>query len=319
MGGERIYEIFKMENGLVTKTDEIQDNVWVNMVRPTKEEVSEISIQLDIEESVIMAALDDEEESRMDIEPDYSLILIDAPAVEIRNQREEYTTYPLSVIITPNAVVTVSLYEFKSIKSIIDNKKHVHFADIEDRANFAMVILYRVSLQYQTYLKLIAKKRKAIEASIRNKTQRSDLFELHELESNLVYFKTSLSVNLSIVERLSKQFSFVTETEDRTLLEEVLVEVEQALKMTTTYSEIVRGTRQLVQADINNTATGIMKFLTSITLVVSIPTMISGIFGMNFEVIPGTQHPAGFIITVISMVVIIFISIRYLRKQDLWR
>lgn len=314
-----MYEIFKMEKGLVTRTDEIQDNVWINMVRPSVEEINEISALFDIEKSVIMASLDDEEESRIDMETDYSLILIDAPAVEIRNQREEYATYPLSIIIAPNAVITVSLHEFYSIKSIIDNRKQTHSVNIENKTNFAMIILYRVSIQYQGYLKLIAKKRMAIEASIRNKTQRSDLFELHELESNLVYFKTSLSVNLSVIERLKRQFKFVTEPEDRDLLDEVNVEVDQALKMTTTYSEIVRGTRQLVQADINNTATGIMKFLTSITLVVSIPTMISGIFGMNFEVIPGTQHPAGFMVTVLLMVVIIYFSIRYLRKQDLWR
>ncbi|MGI6472513.1 MAG: magnesium transporter CorA family protein [Candidatus Methanomethylophilaceae archaeon] len=308
-----------MEKGSVTKTDEIQDNVWINMVRPTAEEINEISLRLDIEKSVITASLDDEEESRIEMEVDYSLILVDAPAVEIRNQREEYTTYPLSIIMTPNIIVTVSLYDFRSIGSIIDNKKQAHVVNVENRTNFAMVILYRIATQYQNYLKLIAKKRMAIEASIRNKTQRSDLFELHELESNLVYFKTSLSVNLSIVERLARQFKFMTDPEDRDLLEEVTVETEQALKMTTTYSEIVRGTRQLVQADINNTATGIMKFLTSITLVVSIPTMISGIFGMNFDFIPGTQHPAGFMVTVLLMIVIIYFSIRYLRKQDLWR
>lgn len=308
-----------MEKGSVTKTDEIQDNVWINMVRPTAEEINEISLRLDIEKSVITASLDDEEESRIEMEVDYSLILVDAPAVEIRNQREEYTTYPLSIIMTPNIIVTVSLYDFRSIGSIIDNKKQAHVVNVENRTNFAMVILYRIATQYQNYLKLIAKKRMAIEASIRNKPQRSDLFELHELESNLVYFKTSLSVNLSIVERLARQFKFMTDPEDRDLLEEVTVETEQALKMTTTYSEIVRGTRQLVQADINNTATGIMKFLTSITLVVSIPTMISGIFGMNFDFIPGTQHPAGFMVTVLLMIVIIYFSIRYLRKQDLWR
>jgi magnesium transporter len=308
-----------MEKGLVTRTDEIQDNIWINMVRPSVDEINEISMKLDIEKSVIMTSLDDEEESRIDMETEYSMILIDAPAIEIRNQREEYATYPLSIIIIPNAIITVSLHEFYSINSIIENKKQTHPINIESKINFALVILYRVSIQYQGYLKLIAKKRMAIEASIRNKTQRSDLFELHELESNLVYFKTSLSVNLSVVERLKKQFKFVTEPDDRDLLEEVNVEVDQALKMTTTYSEIVRGTRQLVQADINNTATGIMKFLTSITLVVSIPTMISGIFGMNFDYIPGTQHPAGFLITVLLMVVIIYFSIRYLRKQDLWR
>ena len=118
-----MYEIFKMEKGLVTRTDEIQDNIWINMVRPSVDEINEISMKLDIEKSVIMTSLDDEEESRIDMETEYSMILIDAPAIEIRNQREEYATYPLSIIIIPNAIITVSLHEFYSINSIIENKK----------------------------------------------------------------------------------------------------------------------------------------------------------------------------------------------------
>ncbi|HKM09962.1 MAG TPA: magnesium transporter CorA family protein [Candidatus Methanomethylophilaceae archaeon] len=315
-----MYEIFAIERGRITKVDEIQDNVWINMVRPTPEEVEMVASVLNIDKAPIMAALDDEEESRVEIESDYSLILIDAPATEIRNQKEQYATYPLSIIITSKAILTVSLVDIRSIRSIIDNKyKHSTSIDVEDRTYFALTIMYRISMQYQNYLKVIAKKRMTIEASIRNKTQRNDLFELHELEANLVYFKTSLSVNISILERLSKQFKFITEPKDRDLIEDVMVETDQALKMTTTYSEIIRGTRQLVQADINNSLTGIMKFLTSITLVVSIPTMISGIFGMNFINIPLGEHPLGFIFTVSLMMAVMYVSIRYLRKRDLWR
>lgn len=315
-----MYEIFAMERGRITKVDEFQENVWINMVRPTSEEIEEVVSILDIEKGPVMAALDDEEESRVEIENDYSLILIDAPATEIRSQKEQYTTFPLSIIITSKAIVTVSLVDIISIRSIIDNKyKHSSPIDIENRTHFALTIMYRISMQYQSHLKVIAKKRMTIEASVRNKTQRSDLFELHELEANLVYFKTSLSVNISITERLSRQFKFITEPADRDLIEDVLVETDQALKMTTTYSEIVKGTRQLVQSDINNNLTGIMKFLTSITLVVSIPTMISGIFGMNFINIPLGEHPAGFVAVVLLMMVVMYVSIRFLRKRDLWR
>ena len=315
-----MYEVFAMEDGRVVKIDEIRENVWINMVRPSEEEIVEICTKLDVCRECITAALDDEEGSRIEMQDDYSLILIDAPATEIRNQRDEYATFPLSITVTPNAVVTVCLKNIFAINSLLTSKvKQIKTINIEKRNRFASQILFRVAMQYQNYLKLIEKKRMSIEASIRNRTQRNDLFELHELESNLVYFKTSLSANISVVQRLSKQFKFVTEPEDRDLLDDVVIEMDQALEMTTTYSEIVKGTRQLVQADINNSLTGVMKFLTSITLVISIPTMISGIYGMNFINIPLGENPWGFYINIIFMAVVIFVAIRFLRKRELWR
>ena len=315
-----MYEVFAMEDGRVVKIDEIRENVWINMVRPSEEEIVEICTKLDVCRECITAALDDEEGSRIEIQDDYSLILIDAPATEIRNQRDEYATFPLSITVTSNAIVTVCLKNIFAINSLLTSKiKQIKMIDIEKRNRFASQILFRVAMQYQSYLKLIEKKRMAIEASIRNRTQRNDLFELHELESNLVYFKTSLSANISVVHRLSKQFKFVTEPEDRDLMDNVVIETDQALEMTTTYSEIVKGTRQLVQADINNSLTGVMKFLTSITLVISIPTMISGIYGMNFINIPLGEYKWGFYINILFMAVVIFVAIRFLRKRELWR
>ncbi len=315
-----MYEVFAMEDGRVVKIDEIQENVWINMVRPSEEEIVEVCTKLNVCRECITAALDDEEGSRIEMQDDYSLILIDAPATEIRNQRDEYATFPLSINVTSHAVVTVCLKNIFAINSLLTSKhKQIKKIDVEKRNRFASQILFRVAMQYQNYLKLIEKKRMAIEASIRNRTQRNDLFELHELESNLVYFKTSLSANISVVERLSRQFKFVTEPEDRDLMDDVVIETDQALEMTTTYSEIVKGTRQLVQADINNSLTGVMKFLTSITLVISIPTMISGIYGMNFINIPLGENPWGFYINILFMAVIIVVAIKYLRKRELWR
>lgn len=315
-----MYEVFAMEDGRAVKIDEIRENVWINMVRPSEEEIMEVSTKLNICRECITAALDDEEGSRLEMQDDYSLILIDAPATEMRNQREEYATFPLSITVTPNAIITVCLQNIFAIKALMTSKtKQMKSINVEKRNRFASQILFRVAMQYQNYLKLIEKKRMAIEASIRNRTQRNDLFELHELESNLVYFKTSLSVNISVVERLSKQFKFVTEPEDRDLMDDVIIETDQALEMTTTYGEIIKGTRQLVQADINNSLTGVMKFLTSITLVISIPTMISGIYGMNFINIPLGENPWGFYLNILFMIVIIIVAVKYLRKRNLWR
>ena len=197
--------------------------------------------------------------------------------------------------------------------------KAINTVNVEKRTRFALQMLFRVALQYQSHLKLIEKKRAVIEASIRNNTHRNDLFELHEMESNLVYFKTSLSMNLSVIERLSKQYKFITEQEDRDLMDDVIIETNQALEMTMTYSQIIKGTRQLVESDINNSLALVMKFLTSITLVISIPTMLSGVFGMNFEYIPLLGYKWGFWIVIAAMVIACILAVEYMRKRNLWR
>ena len=194
----------------------------------------------------------------------------------------------------------------------------MNIVNVANRPRFVLQILFRIAINYQADLKYIEVKRMAIEESIRKATRRDDLFELHELESNLVYFKTSLSVNTSIIDRISKQSRFISSTEDRDLMDDVIIETSQALEMTNTYSQIIKGTRQLVEADLNNSLANTMKFLTSITLIISIPTMIASFYGMNVD-LPGMDFPYTYLILFGAMVVLSFVCIWHLRRSGLWR
>ena len=187
-----------------------------------------------------------------------------------------------------------------------------------NRPRFVLQILFRIAINYQADLKYIEVKRMAIEESIRKATRRDDLFELHELESNLVYFKTSLSVNASIIDRIGKQSRFISSMEDRDLMDDVIIETNQALEMTTTYSQIIKGTRQLVEADLNNSMANVMKFLTAITLIISIPTMIASFYGMNVP-LPGMDMPATPYVLLVAMIGLCIVSIWHLRRSGLWR
>ena len=312
-------EIYEMRDGRPVKTDEIKPDVWINLTAPTAEEIEHVQSALRIDREAITSALDDEEGSRTEISQDYTLILIDAPTREWRNNREEFTTYPLSITVTDTAIVTVCLQELFALTNIASGKaKGKSIYDIANRARFVLQILFRVAINYQTDLKYIEVKRMAIEESIRKATRRDDLFELHELESNLVYFKTSLSVNVSIIDRMSKQSRFVSTEEDRDLMDDVIIETNQALEMTTTYSQIIKGTRQLVEADLNNSLALVMKFLTSITLIIAIPTMLASFYGMNVS-LPGDGNPYMYIILLVAMVASCVISIWGLKRKGLWR
>ena len=312
-------DIYEMKDGKPCKTDVIKEDVWINLVNPTTEEIDTVQQALQIDREALTAALDDEEGSRTEVSQKYTLILIDAPTREWRNNREEFTTYPLSITITDTAVVTVSLQELFAITNITAGKnKNINAVNVANRSRFVLQILFRVAVNYQADLKYLEVKRMAIEESIRKATRRDDLFELHELESNLVYFKTSLSVNTSIIERLGKLSRFVSSQEDRDLMDDVIIETNQALEMTTTYSQIIKGTRQLVEADLNNSLSTIMKFLTSITLIIAIPTLVASFYGMNVD-LPGADYHYTYLILTGLMVAICIVAIWRLQKRGMWR
>ena len=312
-------DIYEMKDGRPYKTDSIKDDVWINLVNPTVEEIDYVQTSLNLDREALTAALDDEEGSRAEVTPRYTLILGDAPTREWRNGREEFTTYPISITVTDTAIITVCLQELFALSNLITGKnKTMNIVNVANRPRFVLQILFRIAINYQADLKYIEVKRMAIEESIRKATRRDDLFELHELESNLVYFKTSLSVNASIIDRISKQSRFISSTEDRDLMDDVIIETSQALEMTNTYSQIIKGTRQLVEADLNNSMANVMKFLTAITLIISIPTMIASFYGMNVE-LPGMNYPYTYLVLFGVMVVLSLVCIRHLRKSGLWR
>ena len=312
-------DIFAMVNGKLTRTEEIKENVWINMVNPTVDEIDQVQQFLDIDREALTAALDDEEGSRTEMSSKYTIVLVDAPTREWRNGHEEFTTYPISITMTDKAIVTVCLQPLFAVSNILSTmNKNINTINVENRTRFLLQILFRIAINYQSDLKYIEVKRNAIEESIRKATKREDLFELHELESNLVYFKTSLSVNASIIDRISRQPRLITNSEDKELIDDVIVETQQALEMTTTYSQIIKGTRQLVEADLNNSLSNVMKFLTSITLIISIPTMIASFYGMNVE-LPGGGYEYTYIILLALMIILCIISVMILRKRGLWR
>ena len=172
---------------------------------------------------------------------------------------------------------------------------------------------------YQSNLRIIDKKRTEIEERVGDNTEDVDLIELHELESTMVYFATSLRANGVVLERLSRYKRLEQYPEDKELLGDVIVENQQAIEMTSIYRDIINGTRELMSSVINNRLNNVMKYLTSITLVMAIPTIISGIYGMNVrsEGMPGANSPYGFAIVCGAMVVICIIALLLLKKKNM--
>ena len=308
---------FKTEKQRIYEQEKAEDGVWIQMIQPSMEECENISELLDVDIDDIRAALDEEESSRIEMEDGYTLILVDIPTVEIRHETQTYTTIPLGIILTQDVIVTVCTEETPILQLFVQNR--VREFSTKKKLRFVYQILFKTAANYQAYLRSIDKKRTEIEERIGSDTVDTDLIDLHELESTLVYFATSLRANAVVLDRLTRYKRLEQYPEDKELLEDVIVENRQAIEMTSIYRDIIDGTRELMSSVIDNRLNNVMKYLTSITIVLAIPTVISGIYGMNVNErwMPFANTPHGFLIICVITVLICIITMLVLRKKKM--
>ena len=309
--------MFRTSDGAIHEIQEPQDGCWVALTNPTATEIFEISEQFQIEVDDLRAPLDEEERSRIEVEDNYTLILVDVPMIEERNDKDWYGTIPLGIIVTDKMIFTVCLEDTQVLTRFMEGRVRNFFTYMKTR--FILQILYRNSSMYLRYLRIIDKKSEQVEEKLHFSPRNQELIELLELEKSLVYFTTSLRSNEAVLEKLIKLESIKKYPEDTELLEDVIIENKQAIEMTAIYRDIINGTRELLSTIIDNRLNNVMKYLTSITLVMAIPTVISGIYGMNVsgKWMPLSQTPYGFYIVCGIMVLICVIVLLILRKRKM--
>lgn len=308
---------FKTDNQRIQEEEKIGDGVWVQMLQPTHHECAEIAEVLNVDIEDIQAALDEEESSRIELQDGYTLILVDIPTVEIRHEKQSYTTIPLGIILTQDVIVTVCTDDTPVLQNFVNNR--VKEFSTKKKMRFVYQILFRTATNYQMNLRVIDKKRTEIEERIGKNTEDIDLIDLHELESTLVYFATSLRANGVVLDRLTRYKRLEQYPEDKELLGDVIVENRQAIEMTSIYRDIINGTRELMSSVIDNRLNNVMKYLTSITIVMAIPTVISGIYGMNVNEkwMPFANTPHGFLIICVLTLLICIVTMLVLRKKKM--
>ena len=312
-------KFYRTDHKVLSEITEYEDNMWVCMTKPTVDETKLIAEDFEIDLADVRAALDDEESSRVEVEDGYTLILVDIPSIEMRNEREAYTTIPLGIILVKDILITVCAEDTPVLDAFIESK--VKEFSTKKRMRFMYQILYRNCWTYQYYLRVMDRRRNLIEQRIQDETEDADLIDLHELESNLVYFATSLRANGVVLDKLARYSSIKQYPEDQELLDDVMVENKQAIEMTGIYRDIISGTRELMTTIINNRLNNIMKFLAAITIVMAIPTIISGIYGMNVsgKWMPLAETPYGFYIVCGIIVLICIIIALILKKKKMFK
>lgn len=306
-----------LETNQMEKVKDMKRGTWINLINPTDNEIKYVCEEIKIKEDFIRYALDSEEKARIDIEEDDDTILfiIDIPVTEKSDNSVIYSTMPIGIIVVrDDYFITVSLHETKLISNFEKGKIKGFYTYKKSR--FLLQIMYNNSSEYLAYLNRINKETEIAESVLKTSMKNKELLKLLSLEKSLVYITTSLRSNEAVMERTLKVKNIKLYDEDEDILEDAIIENKQALEMSKIYSDILNGTMDAYASIISNNLNGVMKFLTSITIVLAVPTMISSFWGMNVE-LPLQNSPIGFIAMVALATLSTLLVILWLRKKDM--
>ena len=284
---------FKSENGKVQKIDSMQPGCWVDVVEPTAEERLWLQTELEIVPEFVRSAFDDEETAHVDFDEDTDqvLVIVDCPFVEdesevVDKSIVQYDTHPLSFVFVPEQeyFVTLSLRRNETIADFA----HGRYRDVYTgrRTRFLLQMLLRITQRYLVCLRSINRQIREYERSLRKNMRNTELMKMLGLEKSLVYFSTSLKGLESTATRIGNGRMLDLYEEDHELLDDVKIEIRQAMEMCTIYTNILNGITDTFSSVISNNLNMTMRTLTVITLLMAIPTIIFSFYGMNVEGLP---------------------------------
>lgn len=315
-------EIFKTNDSTrkIEKVDKIEKGVWINMYSPTSEEIEYIIKKTGADRGFIESSLDQEERSHIDTEDDQILVSINVPVKEKtakKTRARKYTTIPLGmIIIKDDYILTVSSEKLKVLNSITSEKIILGEFATYKKSRIIFQVLYKVAEDYIGFLDIINKDIEKFEEKLEKTMQNKELMKLIHFQKSMIYFDAALKSNQSVMERLKRGKIIKLYEEDEDILEDAAIENRQAMEMVTTYSEILNGMIEVFGTMVSNNLNLVMKFLTSITILISIPTLVSSILGMNVT-FPFATSVIGFWVVIFISILATVITWVYLKKKDL--
>lgn len=298
----------------IAKLEKIEKNCWIDLVSPSMEEIDKIVKQTKIEKELILKLLDEEEIPRVEFEDNSTLIVVDCPYIEGKDNK--YSTLPLGIIISKNNfLVTISSKKQEVLRMIRSGR--IKNVQTSMKSRFLITILYHNAKLYLKYLKMINHNIDKSEKKLYNSTENNELISVLNIEKSLVYFITSLKENDILIEKISKGNILEMYEDDLDLLEDAQIENKQAQEMANIYREILSSVSDAYATIISNNLNQAMKILTSITIVFSVPTMIASFMGMNVKLGKLSVMNYAFIIILVFSGILSLILAIYLKKKKL--
>ena len=307
--------IYRTIDNTLQCRDTIEKDSWINLVNPTEAELNLVSKETGLDYDFLKYPLDDEEIPRVEVEDDQAMVIVHAP---IRTEDDIiYDTIPFGMILNDDYIVTVCLEDINLLEEFtLSRTKGI--ATFK-KTRFIFHTLNRKTTLFIRYLRDINRRTEQMEQKLGHRMSNEELLQLLNLQKSLVYFSTSLRYNAKVMNRLMRGKTIKMYEEDEDLLEDVIIENSQAIEMAEIYSNITKSTMDSFSSMISNNLSATMKLLTSITIILSIPTMIASFWGMNVNVPFGNSLGMfGFALIMGIALVACVLSILLLKKKDMF-
>ncbi len=308
-------KIYKTVEKELKQIKRIEKGCWVNVINPTDEEINYLTKKFRIPLEFITDALDIDERARTEREDNVALVILRIPKSSEIDMEEGYVTMPLGIIIVPDVIITVCLSSNEILSDFINSR--VKNFTTSKKSRFVLQILHRTALLYLNYLKGINKRTSIVEKELHQSMRNEELIKLLNIEKCLVYFTTSLKSNELMMEKLYTARILKMYPDDKELLEDVIIENKQAIEMANIHSNILSGMMDAFASVISNNLNIVMKFLTSVTIILMIPTLVASIYGMNVP-LPLQHSPYAFIILMLISVGLSLIGVIIFLKRKIF-
>jgi len=310
-----LIQYFKNINNQTVAIDKPENGIWVNLVPPLKEEeFHELSEVLEIPIEFLRDSLDIDERPRYEIEDNVKFIVIKTPAENnsFNDSDAYYITIPICIILTHNHIVTVNSFDNGAIKKFLNTFEKRH---PDKRSMMVLKIFEKVVQNFMEYLKEINHKRNLYEQKLYDSNRNEELLNLMRIQKSLVYFVTALRSNELMMLKMERtNFLGLTE-EEREFLNDLIVDTSQALEMANIYTNILSSTMDAFASIISNNLNNVMKRLTSITIILMLPTLVTSIYGMNVDLPYQNTAHAFYIPVILSLSVSIIIAWYFMKKK----
>lgn len=299
------------ENGL-TQITEPTVGSWINVIQPSTEEINWL-VEQNIPRDYLTYPLDLDERPRTERENGDALIVMRIPFFQGAEMDIPYTTLPLGIILNDRHIVTICKVENGIISEF--SMGRIRSLETGKRNRFVLRLMLYTAAKYLGYLREINRVVDALEDQLQLSQKNKEVLELLKYQKSLTYFTTALKANELMLERLNRSQIFRTYPDDEDLLEDVIVENQQAIEMVNISSNILSSMMDAFASIISNNQNAVMKFLTSITIIFSVPTMIASFFGMNIPV-PMENIPTAFtIIILFSATIALTMAYIFFRRE----
>ena len=295
----------------------IEKGCWIDLIKPTEAEIKRVISETGADETLLRYALDEEETSHIDTEDDQVLVSFNMPTTESNKRGKVYTTMPIGVLVVrDDFVITISNASFKLLDMLTRKKAIVGQISTYKKTRLAFQLLYITSVEFLRYLTYISRDLEVYEENLAKSMNSNELFKLINYQKSMIFFNTAIKTNQAVMERLNRGKLLKVYEEDEDILEDAAIENRQALEMSKTYSDILNGMTEVFGTVVSNNLNDVMKLLASITLIISIPTFIASLFGMNVQ-FPLPSGLGGFYTIIGIMVATTIIVTIWLKRKDL--